>query len=86
MAFAESSWQEWLPEMLPWLGQMHLHDNHGERDEHLAPGRGIFDFSGLFRYLKQKGCHPILTFEPHSEEDLRQTFDYLEATRLLENI
>jgi sugar phosphate isomerase/epimerase len=85
-AFAGSTWQEWLPEMLPWLGQLHLHDNNGRRDEHLAPGRGIFDFPGLFSYLKKNDCHPILTFEPHSEEDLRQTFAYLEETGLLDNI
>ncbi len=86
LAFAGSTWREWLPEMLPWLGQMHLHDNHGSRDEHLAPGSGNFDFPGLFAYLKQKDCHPILTFEPHSEAAIRQTFDYLVTTRLLENI
>lgn len=86
LAFAGSTWQEWLPEMLPWLGQLHVHDNNGQSDEHLAPGRGIFDFTSLFKYLKRHNCHPILTFEPHSEEDLKQTFSYLEETGLLDNI
>ena len=86
LAFAHSSWQQWLPTMLPWLGQLHLHDNTGGRDEHLAPGRGDFDFAGLFAYLRDNQLHPIITFEPHSEDDLRQTFAYLEATQLLTGI
>jgi sugar phosphate isomerase/epimerase len=86
LAFAGSAWQEWLPAMLPWIGQLHVHDNEGRRDEHLAPGRGKFDFPGLFTFLRQNNVHPILTFEPHSEEDLWQTFAYLEATDLLHNI
>ena len=83
LAFAKSSWQQWLPAMLPWLGQLHLHDNAGGWDEHLAPGRGNFDFTGLVAFLKNSDLHPIVTFEPHSEADLWQTFAYLETTQLL---
>jgi sugar phosphate isomerase/epimerase len=86
LAFAGSSWQQWLPAMLPWLGQLHLHDNTGGRDLHLAPGRGYFDFPGLFTFLRNNKLHPIVTFEPHSEEDLWQTFAYLEETGLLTGI
>jgi sugar phosphate isomerase/epimerase len=86
LAFARSSWQEWLPAMLPWLGQLHLHDNTGIRDEHLAPGRGRFDFPGLFAFLRENKLHPVITFEPHSEDDLWQTLAYLEATKLLTDI
>jgi sugar phosphate isomerase/epimerase len=80
LAFAHSSWQDWLPTLSPWLGQLHLHDNHGERDEHLAPGRGIFDFPALFQFLHQNNLHPLITLEPHSQEDLWQAFAYLEES------
>ncbi len=86
MAFAHSPWQEWLPALSPWLGQLHLHDNTGEGDQHLAPGRGHFDFPGLFAFLRTNRLHPIITLEPHSREDLWQTFAYLEATGLLTDI
>jgi sugar phosphate isomerase/epimerase len=86
LAFAGSAWQEWFPTMLPWIGQLHLHDNTGGRDEHLAPGRGNFDFPGLFSYLRQNQLHPIITFEPHSEDDLWQTFAYLAETDLFNGI
>ncbi len=70
LAFAGGNWQDWLPALLPRLGQLHLHDNNGEIDEHLAVCQGIFDFSGLFAYLKEKKIKPLLTLEPHQEEGL----------------
>ncbi len=85
-AFAKTSWQEWLPTMLPWLGQLHLHDNSGDKDQHLAPGLGTFDFPGLFDFLRAHDCHPLITLEPHSREDLWQALEYLEATGLLKDI
>jgi sugar phosphate isomerase/epimerase len=86
LAFAHSSWQQWLPTLSPWLGQLHLHDNNGESDQHLGLGRGIFDFSGLFTFLRTNNLHPIITLEPHSREDLWQALAYLEETGLLVDI
>jgi len=82
MAFAKSTWQEWLPALAPWLGQLHLHDNDGSRDEHLPPGRGIFDFPGLFSYLREKNLSPIVTLEPHSEKDLWESLAALDRMEL----
>jgi len=86
MAFAKSDWRDWLPELTPWLGQLHLHDNHGDFDAHLAPGLGNFDFHSLFAYLRENDLHPIITLEPHSEEDLELSFSYLTETGLLQGI
>ncbi|MFA6498048.1 MAG: sugar phosphate isomerase/epimerase family protein [Desulfurivibrionaceae bacterium] len=69
-SFAKNSWQDWLPALAPWLGQLHLHDNHGDRDAHLAPGRGSFDFPGLFGYLKEQRLQPLITLEPPTDDDL----------------
>ncbi len=70
LAFAGTSWQPWLAELSPWLGQLHLHDNDGRGDKHIAVGTGIFDFQSLFDYLRRENLFPIITLEPHSEEDL----------------
>lgn len=64
-AFGKCRWQDWLPAMDRWLGQLHLHDNKGERDSHLAVGEGDFDFDALFDYLDNKQLRPIITLEPH---------------------
>ncbi len=31
---------EWLDILAPWITHLHLHDNHGVIDEHLAIGAG----------------------------------------------
>ncbi|MCF8057444.1 MAG: sugar phosphate isomerase/epimerase [Desulfocapsa sp.] len=84
MSFAKTPWQDWLPRLSPWLGQLHLHDNNGEGDEHLGLGLGSFDFQGLFQFLSANNLHPLVTLEPHSEEDLWQALDFLDKTKLLD--
>lgn len=83
MCFAKSPWQEWLPTLSPWLGQLHLHDNNGKQDTHLAPGLGKFNFPELFQFLAANKLNPIITLEPHSEDDLWAAFEYLDKTKLL---
>lgn len=80
MAFAGNNWSDWLPELVPWLGQLHLHDNNGTNDQHVAIGSGIFDFETFFGYLKTRGLQPLVTLEPHTEEDLIESVQYLAAS------
>jgi sugar phosphate isomerase/epimerase len=86
MSFAKTPWQDWLPRLSPRLGQLHLHDNNGEGDQHLGLGLGSFDFKGLFQFLAANNLHPLVTLEPHSEIDLWQSLEYLHTTRLLDQI
>jgi sugar phosphate isomerase/epimerase len=77
-AFGQSDLAAWLQTLGPHLGQLHLHDNLGHADEHLAMGSGIVDFSKLFKYLKKKSNPPpIVTLEPHEEKDLWPSVEYL---------
>lgn len=82
MAFAKNTWQEWLAPLSPWLSQLHLHDNQGDRDHHLAIGKGDFDFAGLFRHLRDHDQRPIITLEPHLEESLWESLQALELLEL----
>lgn len=77
LAFARTPWRKWLPELAPWLGQLHLHDNMGDFDAHLGMGQGIFDFAGLFAFLEERGLSPILTLEPHHRDGLDQSLAFL---------
>ncbi len=69
-AFAKNRWQDWLPELEPWLGQLHLHDNNGDKDAHLPIGQGRFDFTSFSAYIAERKLSPLVTLEPHREEDL----------------
>ncbi|AGF79065.1 sugar phosphate isomerase/epimerase [Desulfocapsa sulfexigens DSM 10523] len=86
MSFAKTPWQNWLPILSPWLGQLHLHDNNGEKDQHLGLGLGKFDFKGLFDFLAVNNLHPLVTLEPHSEDDLWHALEYLHRTKLLDQV
>ncbi len=49
--FSAVSRERWIEQMGPMLGQMHLHDNFGGRDDHLPLGEGSIDFPPLFALL-----------------------------------
>jgi sugar phosphate isomerase/epimerase len=77
-AFGQSDLELWLQVLGPYLGQLHLHDNFGHNDEHLAMGRGTIDFNNILKYLKKnKASAPIITLEPHREKDLWPSLAYL---------
>jgi sugar phosphate isomerase/epimerase len=82
MAFTGTGWQPWLVELEPWLGQLHLHDNDGRRDDHIAIGEGIFDFHALFQHLHDKKITPLVTLEPHTEQDLWLSLENIQQMEL----
>ena len=48
------------------LMHVHMHDNHGERDEHLPLGMGNIDFRRVVRLLKKADYDGTITFEVFS--------------------
>ncbi|MBW2108624.1 MAG: sugar phosphate isomerase/epimerase [Deltaproteobacteria bacterium] len=67
-AFSDTAMQGWLESLGPFLKQMHLHDNNGIWDDHLALGNGNIDFDTLFRHMELRGLRPIITLEAHQED------------------
>jgi sugar phosphate isomerase/epimerase len=45
------------------LAATHVHDNHGERDEHLAPFDGTIDWAGALTALEKIGYEGTLMLE-----------------------
>lgn len=77
-AFGKSDLAAWLEVLGPRIGQLHLHDNFGGQDDHLAIGSGTIEFSKLFEYFrKSNDPPPIITLEPHEAKHLRPSLDYL---------
>lgn len=78
-AFSRTPLETWLEVLGSYLDQLHLHDNFGKRDEHLAMGKGNIDFPLLFsRLFTIKRKPPIITLEPHSEQEFLPSLEYLE--------
>jgi sugar phosphate isomerase/epimerase len=54
-----------LAELKPLLRSSHLHDNRGERDEHLWPGEGTIAWDEVFDGLKTAPQTPAGVLEIH---------------------
>ena len=46
-----------------YIKVLHIHDNMGNRDAHLYPGRGILDWPGFVRALEDIGFDGVLSLE-----------------------
>ncbi len=60
----------WIETLKTYLCEVHLHDNHGQEDEHLPIGEGRFEFDLFFNLLSRLKLTPIYTIEPHREDHL----------------
>ncbi|MCF8081741.1 MAG: sugar phosphate isomerase/epimerase [Deltaproteobacteria bacterium] len=78
--FGSAPMETWVETLAPFLVQLHLHDNTGSRDDHLALGTGNIDFKKLFHHLNALDRSPhTITLEPHRAEALWPSIKYLEA-------
>jgi sugar phosphate isomerase/epimerase len=77
-AFSNTPLATWVSSLGSTIGELHLHDNFGEKDDHIALGKGIIDFSAFFHALKNElEAPPIVTLEPHREEELGASLEFL---------
>ncbi|MCX8117777.1 MAG: sugar phosphate isomerase/epimerase [Desulfobacterota bacterium] len=68
----------WMKALGEYLIEVHLHDNHGEMDEHLPIGEGKFNFNELFSLFSRLRLKPIHTIEPHEEAHLWRSLKALQ--------
>ncbi len=79
-AFSETSLPDWLAVMGARVRQFHLHDNDGTSDAHAPIGTGAIDFGLIRDFIARMDARPVITLEPHSEEDLWATLAGYEAS------
>ena len=80
--FSRSSLESWVETMEPHLKQLHIHDNWGERDQHLPPGEGSFPFGELGSLLSKRNITPVVTLETHSMEAYERALQKLDDLAL----
>ncbi len=66
LAFFRRHWQH--------IAHVHLHDNHGKQDEHLALGDGTIDFVPFFRMLAPSEA--LMVFEVRPKEAALRCLEY----------
>jgi sugar phosphate isomerase/epimerase len=85
-AYSKTDLSLWLERLGRYMGELHLHDNEGSTDDHLPLGKGNFPFIRLFAFLREKGMSPIVTVEPHTEQNLWDTLAHIRETNLLDHL
>jgi sugar phosphate isomerase/epimerase len=73
--FSSVSLLDWIEAVRPYIFELHLHDNNGTADDHLAIGDGGFDFRALFSELYGMGL--ICTIEAHTQEGVKKSIERL---------
>lgn len=70
---------KWLDAFGKNVREMHIHDNRGQRDDHLPAGEGSINFRGVLLAAIDAGASPILTIEPHRIEHFHRGVSALRA-------
>lgn len=71
--FSTVSLEEWFSSLGRFVVESHLHDNHGQADEHLPVGEGKIDFKKVTDLLKQQAPQAVWTLEAHSRPRLERS-------------
>jgi sugar phosphate isomerase/epimerase len=66
--FSKVPVHRWAEAFGTGIGLMHVHDNRGQRDDHLPVGEGTINYRGVLLSVLDAGARPILTVEPHRKE------------------
>ncbi len=70
----------WLASLGRHLIYTHLHNNHGDADEHLAFGDGVIDFPELLDTLRALPEPPLFSLELPSLRLIQASLSYLKLT------
>jgi sugar phosphate isomerase/epimerase len=73
--FSTVPMEHWFKTLGGRLMEVHLHDNDGGSDAHLAPGRGTVDFEQFFGLMKEYAPTPVFTIEAHDEHDIERSLE-----------
>lgn len=73
--FSAVSMEEWFEQLGGHLVEVHLHDNDGKTDSHLALGRGEIDFEKFFSLMRVHAPVPVYTIEAHDKDDIETSLD-----------
>ena len=76
--FTNVTLEEWFANLGPFMVESHIHDNHGQTDEHLPPGEGLIDFDLLFGLLRRHAPDAVYTIEAHTVERMQRARKALE--------
>ncbi|MAG72717.1 hypothetical protein CL620_00245 [archaeon] len=67
----DDKFDEWVidkvKDMAPYIGHVHIDDNYGYHDDHLAPGEGNTPIKAMIKTLKENGYKGEMIIEPGAD-------------------
>lgn len=77
---------EWAKMLGPHIRHVHVHDNMGDRDSHLAVGDGNLPWDALLAHI-QGQSHPVTwTIENNSQKDIEKSLRFLKEHGINESL
>ncbi|CAK7030408.1 MAG: hypothetical protein DELT_02762 [Desulfovibrio sp.] len=76
---APEEFDPWLDAYAPFAMHLHLHDNTGKGDYHMALGAGSVPFDAFFERLAARGKNVTATLEPHDVQAFTGSIAWLLA-------
>lgn len=64
--------EEWFAALGNHIAEVHIHDNSGNKDDHLPVGEGMIDFNLYFSLLNRYAPGAVRTIEAHNKECLER--------------
>lgn len=80
--YAQASQEEWFNELGEYVTYIHLSDNRGRYDDHMALGSGVVDWVKADRLWRQLGRETPITLEVGGIEGVKRSLDYLRSNDL----
>jgi sugar phosphate isomerase/epimerase len=77
--FKKVTMEQWFEALGGDIAEVHIHDNHGMRDEHLPPGEGAIDFERFFSLMERYAPEAAYTLEAHSKPHLERSLAALRS-------
>lgn len=74
--------QKWADKMLPYSPHLHINDNDGITDGHMAIGDGVIDYALLTERIEACGIEPTVLIEMIDPADQRRSIEYLKKNSL----
>ena len=79
--FGKTGMAEWFAELGQYIAETHIHDNHGQRDDHAVIGEGNIDFELFFSLMGRYAPEACWTIEAHSRDALERALASIERYR-----
>lgn len=68
--------EDWLQDLDGWIAHVHINNNYGEIDEHLALDDGVLDYEKILPRLAELPRNPTIVLEIERLEDIEHSLSF----------